>query len=1685
MVRLQNIILLFVLILVTTSANAQNAGDKIQISDFWYKIIDDENKKVELCDTVEGASFGGNISIPSTVQYNEQSYNVTKIGADAFKKGYYSKFSIPSSISEIGANAFAGCVIDSVKYASTDHMQEIDYGTGTSNPMAISKKVFVEGQEHELQNIELTICQDVKPRVFKGAKWLTGVTIGSGVTSIGDDAFYGTMIGSITLPSTLTSMGTGVFKNCSNLQTVIIENHSEPLALTDQMFLGCNSLTSVTLNNTKSTGKSTFYGCSSLTSLPQGLETIGESAFGKCTGLITLEIPATIKSIDTKAFEGCNKIEDIIIAERGGNNTLSIGSEAFKDLSRLKYIYSRANPAPTALSNAFNGGVAEKSNIKLYYPSEAPGYNAVPWTSFSQKVFGEPYFTLTYIWGTGGNESGTQGEIVVGSKIIDNIPGDKRIPTKNGWNFVGWKDSEGNDITANSGMPPQDLTIYAYFQNEYADTHYKYDLLYSPHISTAKIKGFADNYAPGEITLTQKVTINAVDYPIVAIEADAFKGNQSLVSVDLSGATNLTSIGNGVFEGCTYLESVTFAGNTQLTTIPNRFFYGCSKLASFTLPSTIETIGIDAFNQCSSLTNLSWGEKKLQTIKANAFKYCNNLTTITLPSTFQRIEDNAFFGCSNIRMITINSQVPEVDGTPFSFQNFKDVYLYVNPEWKDAYNAEDCYWNLFTINPTAKTLTYIIDGNQEQPYDQIESVIPGTKISPHASPVEPFKGWYGEPEIMPNEDVVVNGWLQHKVTYMAEGTNDKLINEPYDYFTGDEITTPDNLLKKNGLTYVIVNPIATMPAQDVTIYVKYSLNNAPTGKSNIIYNGNNQSLLNESSSPTGTLKYSLDNVNFSTTIPQGKDVKTYVVYYRVEGITPNYKTESKSLSVAIAPREITTFSISPTSYIYDGSEKKPAVTVTYTNTTVPSNEYTVSYTNNINVGTATVTLSDKNGGNYNIHGSKTFTINKADGSWKQKPAASDNLTYNSTPQKLIKEGTGTSETGTIQYRLSKEEEYQATIPTRTDAGEHTVYYKVIGDANHKDINESSLKVTINEKPIEIPADAIVLGEDFDYSYDGKEKKPTVVSVKYGDLSFTDADYTVSYSNNKNVGTEAKVILTDKKGGNYIVSGTKTFTILPERSKLTKLPTAKNNIYNGSDQDLINKDGTAVYGIMQYSLSQDKSSFSETVPKGKNAGSYIVYCKVKGDANHSDSEISSVNVTIAPKEITTFALSASSFAYDGTEKKPAVTVTYNNTTVSSSEYTVSYTNNKNAGTATVTLTDKEGGNFKINGSKTFTITKAEGSLKQNPSGIANLSYNGKAQNLITAGSSETGTVEYSLDKTNYGTTIPTGTDAKSYTVYYRVKGDANHKDANGGSVNVTIAKAPLTITAENQEIFEGEAIPEFSIRYDGFMNNETQTVLTNNPTVSCRANATSKAGEYTITVGGAKADNYNITHKNGKLVILALKFVSGGDTTRDENDAATYQITSIGNDKGATPTVSITDDKEVGGAFAIPETVTYHNKTFTVTEISESAFENNKYLTEVTIPSSITNIGDKAFKGCSNLKSITVYITTPISLAVAGTRGGTTRVVSTSVFDGVDKTTCILYVPEASVNLYKTAPVWKEFQHILPLSSNPTGISGVTKTEDEPFDIYNLQGQKVKSKATDLNGLPKGIYIINGKKYAVK
>ena len=136
----------------------------------------------------------------------------------------------------------------------------------------------------------------------------------------------------------------------------------------------------------------------------------------------------------------------------------------------------------------------------------------------------------------------------------------------------------------------------------------------------------------------------------------------------------------------------------------------------------------------------------------------------------------------------------------------------------------------------------------------------------------------------------------------------------------------------------------------------------------------------------------------------------------------------------------------------------------------------------------------------------------------------------------------------------------------------------------------------------------------------------------------------------------------------------------------------------------------------------------------------------------------------------------------------------------------------------------------------------------------------------------------------------------------------------------------------------------------------------------------------------------------------------------------------------------------------------------VTSIGTSAFFGCLGLTSITIPNSVTSIGNYAFDGCTDLISVTVENETPVA-------------IKENTFTNSAEAT--LYVPEGSLEKYKAAPVWKDFKSIQAIGS--TGIKGIEMIGGETFDVYNLYGLKVKLNATSLDGLPRGIYIVKGKK----
>ena len=143
----------------------------------------------------------------------------------------------------------------------------------------------------------------------------------------------------------------------------------------------------------------------------------------------------------------------------------------------------------------------------------------------------------------------------------------------------------------------------------------------------------------------------------------------------------------------------------------------------------------------------------------------------------------------------------------------------------------------------------------------------------------------------------------------------------------------------------------------------------------------------------------------------------------------------------------------------------------------------------------------------------------------------------------------------------------------------------------------------------------------------------------------------------------------------------------------------------------------------------------------------------------------------------------------------------------------------------------------------------------------------------------------------------------------------------------------------------------------------------------------------------------------------------------------------------------------------------------VTTIGERTFANCYSLTSVTIPSSVTRIEDGAFSDCGNVKQITSEAVTP-------------PYCSRYAFDGVNRNECKLFVPKNSIDTYKRAYVW---WHFFLIEGTTTGIKNNIYNKIDNVDVYTIDGVKRLSKANvnEINALPKGIYIINGKKIIIK
>lgn len=526
----------------------------------------------------------------------------------------------------------------------------------------------------------------------------------------------------------------------------------------------------------------------------------------------------------------------------------------------------------------------------------------------------------------------------------------------------------------------------------------------------------------------------------------------------------------------------------------------------------------------------------------------------------------------------------------------------------------------------------------------------------------------------------------------------------------------------------------------------------------------------------------------------------------------NYKGKVNG-SYQIVQADISGIKVSIPDQAYTGKPITPSVTLSLNNKVlVPNVDYTITYSNNIEVGTANVKIVGK--GNYKGTINTTFKITpvKFDLS-----VTNGNTVYTGQPQKGGASVNVLNATGvTIKYGTTQGTYNLTSLPSYTDAGVYTVYYQVsktgfttvtgsltitINQANNKIAFKNNQNVYSTVNPNSISASVITTFPGT-ITVEGGAKARYEVSgnnIKIIPLGEGSEDFTVRVAGNKN----------------YTGSSIKG-TLIIEKGKITVVAKPKTVTYNGQPQTLDFAVNSPSGTTTKFSWGDNKTS--TTAPTFINAGKYTV--------SYSTSKVGYADVygilelIINPKTIPADAVSGWSDTYDYTGNliKPKITVLVDGKTlVENTDYVVEYTNNVLPGTATITV--KGIGNYTGTVVKTFNI-KALGMDIRTRNGEAQFTGyetigEGDKKALVHVNSPSNYKIAYSktrpaclnsnscTDADYKELKMPRFKDVGVHTVYFHVSAPG-YKDTDG----------TLTITITKRQVKTPTPFPEEGLLYTG-------------------------------------------------------------------------------------------------------------------------------------------------------------------------------------------------------------------------------------------------------------------------------
>lgn len=409
------------------------------------------------------------------------------------------------------------------------------------------------------------------------------------------------------------------------------------------------------------------------------------------------------------------------------------------------------------------------------------------------------------------------------------------------------------------------------------------------------------------------------------------------------------------------------------------------------------------------------------------------------------------------------------------------------------------------------------------------------------------------------------------------------------------------------------------------------------------------------------------------------------------------------------------------------------------------------------------------------------------------------------------------------------------------------------------------------------------------------------------------------------------------------------------AKIVEKPEATGTyIYDGTEQTFAITGGDCDYYTVEGQTS------------GTNAGSYEATASLNDTTETSWADNTKDNITltwtIAPKAITPTIADISDQQYTGSQIKPEITVKDGETPLTEDDYTVSYGDNINVGEnkGSVTVKAAENGNYTFQDvTAYFNIVAQAGSISVT---AKDAEYTGNAyaeSNIEVSKNNATANVTFTY-YTDAGATERTtaensgaayeGAAPKNAGTYYvkaSMAASGNYDAATSNAEPFTITKKALTITADNQSITFGNAVPTYTFNGEGYVAGEDNSVVT--AAFYCTYEQGSDAGTYEIKISAAAA-NYDITCNPGTLTV-AKKTLTANELTAAENNPTAKEYDGTTELAGVTYQVKINEQTyTVDGKAAFADKNVGNGKLVTFTP---NAFDSTNYEFETDLTMTFT------------------------------------------------------------------------------------------------------------------------------------